>query len=139
MSAEQNKTVIKKLFDEIMNGRKFDAIKDVISPTFTHHGIPDAKGGPDGFREVMEQFTSAFPDMKINPEHIIADGDMVATRGHWTGTNNGSFMGMPATNKKVNVQFIDVWKIQDGKCQENWVQMDMVGMMQQIGMAPATA
>jgi len=139
MSAEQNKTVIKKLFDEIMNARKFDAIKDVISSNFTHHGIPNAKGGPDGFREVMEQFTSAFPDMKINLEHIIADGDMVATRGHWTGTNNGSFMGMPATNKKVNVQFIDVWKLKDGKCQENWVQMDMMGMMQQIGMAPATA
>jgi steroid delta-isomerase-like uncharacterized protein len=139
MSAEQNKTVIKKLFEQGMNERKFEMLKDIIGPDFINHGIPNANRGPEGFKEVLGQFLTGYPDMKINLENIIADGDMVATRGYWTGTNNGSFMGIPATGKKVKVDFIDVWKMLEGKCQENWVQMDMMGLMQQIGMAPATA
>lgn len=139
MANEENKNLIKQLFSECMNGRNFSMMDKIIAPDFKHHGIPNAKGGPEGFKETLSNFLEGFPDMKINVEHIIADGEMVATRGSWTGTNKGSFMGMPATGKQIRIEFIDVWKIQNGKCIENWVQMDMPGLMQQLGMMPATA
>jgi predicted ester cyclase len=75
--------------------------------------------------------------MQITVESIVADGDEVATRGYWTGTNKGSFMGMPSTGKKVKVPYVDWWKIQNGKFTENWVQMDMQVMFTQMGVMPA--
>jgi|SRR6185436_6875543 len=139
MANEENKNLIKQLFSECMNGRNFSLMDKIIAPGFINHGIPNAKTGPEGFKEILNQFLSGFPDMKINLEHVIGDGDMVATHGYWTGTHQGSFMGIPATGKQTRTEFIDVWKIQNGKCIENWVQMDMPGLMQQIGMMPATA
>ncbi len=139
MSTEQNKTIIKKLFEQVMNERRLDLTSEIIAPGFVNHGIANAKPGPEGFREVIGQFLEGYPDMKINLQQVISEGDTVATMGTWTGTNSGSFMGMPATGKKVQVGFADFWKIKDGKCIENWVQMDIAGLMQQTGMMPATA
>lgn len=139
MITDQNKKLIEQMFNEVMNGKDLSKVSKYIAPDFIHRGIPNAKGGPEGFTEVLQQFFSAFPDMRINVEHLLGDGDMVATRGHWTGTNKGSFMGMPATGKQVRVEFIDVWKLKDGMCVANWVQMDNAGMMQQLGLAPAMA
>jgi steroid delta-isomerase-like uncharacterized protein len=137
MATEQNKKLIEKLFTDAMNGRKLNVIDEVIAPGFTNHGIPNAKTGPAGFKEIIQQFIDAFPDMKIKVETIIAENDYVATNGYWTGTNKGSFMGMPASNKQVKVAYVDFWKIQNGKAVENWVQMDMAGMMVQTGAMPA--
>src|SRR5258705_13075291 len=109
MTPDQNKKLIQQLFGEAMNGRNLALIDNIIAPGFVNHGIPDAKPGPEGFKAVIQQFFDAFPDMGINQEHIIAEGDIVATRGYWTGTNNGSFMGMPPTGKQVRVEYADFW------------------------------
>lgn len=139
MATDQNKKVIEKLFTEVMNGKKLNLIDEIIAPSYANHGIPNAKKGPAGFKEIIQQFFDAFPDMKVTRESTVAEGDIVATRGYWTGTNKGSFMGMPSTGKKVRVNYADFWKVQNGKCVENWVTMDMVGMMAQLGVAPAYA
>ncbi len=131
MTTEYNKMLIEKVFNEVMNGRNMGSIEKFIAPGYVNHGIPNAKTGPAGFREIIQQFLDAFPDMKITMENIIAEGDMVATCGYWTGTNEGSFMGAPASGKQVKCAYIDFWKIQNGMCTENWVQMDMVGVMMQ--------
>src|SRR5690349_18274546 len=107
MTTDQNKKVIERLFSEGMNGRKFNVVDEVIASSFVNHGMPGSKTGPSGFRGILQQFLDAFPDMNIKLENIIAEGDMVATRGYWTGTNQGSFMGMPSTGKKVRVEFVD--------------------------------
>ncbi|HMD00629.1 MAG TPA: ester cyclase, partial [Ferruginibacter sp.] len=63
---------------------------------------------------------------------VAGDGDIVATRGEWTGTHSGDFMNTPATGKKVKVKYMDMWRLEDGKAVENWVQMDMPGLWQQL-------
>jgi len=133
MANDQNKKLIERMFNEVMNGRNFNELDQILTPGFINHGIPDVKPGPAGFKEALQQFLDGFPDMKINPENFIVDGDMVATRGYWTGTHKGSFMGIPGSGKQVRVDYIDLWKVQNGKCVENWVQMDMVGLMHQVG------
>jgi predicted ester cyclase len=136
MSTEQNKKTVQTLLTEGMNKRNYSIIDQVIAPGFVNHGIPNATKGPEGFKEIIRQFVDAFPDMNIHLEHIVAEGDQVATRGYWTGTNSGSFMGAPATGRKVRCEFVDFWTLQNGKCTENWVQMDMVGVMQQLELMP---
>ena len=139
MTSDQNKKLILQLFGEAMNGRNLALIDNLIAPGFINHGIPDAKPGPEGFKATIQQFFDAFPDMGIDVEQIIAEGDLVATRGYWTGTNKGSFMGMPPTNRKVRVDYADFWKIENDQCIENWVQMDIASVMQQLGGMSAPA
>ena len=136
MTAEQNKKLIERLFTEVMNGKNVELIDEIVAPSFSNHGIPNAKPGPSGFKEVVQQFITGFPDIQITIQQLVADGDTVATRGYWTGTNNGAFMGAPATGKQVRVDYIDWWKVENGKCAENWVQMDMPALMAQLGLQP---
>ena len=137
MSAEQNKEIIRKIFNEGMNNRNFSVADEYVSAEYVNYGIPGHRRGVEGFKEIIKQFLDAFPDMKITQEEIIADGDIVATRGYWEGTNEGSFMGMPATGKQVRVSYMDFWKLQNGKCMENQVQMDIAALMQQLGAMPS--
>lgn len=139
MKTEENKQLVKKIFNEAFNNRNLSAIDSLVGDTYVNRSMPGSNKGSAGLKEILQQFTGAFPDMKINVEHVIGDDNMVATHGYWTGTNQGSFMGMPATNKQVRIEYIDLWKIENGKAVENWVQMDMMGMMQQLGMMPQPA
>ena len=132
MTSEQNKKIIQRLFNEGMNERKFEVFDEIITETFLNHGMPDAKPGSQGFRDIVGQIINAFPDMKVIQQEVIAEGDTVATRGYWTGTHKAEFMGISATGRKVKAGFIDFWKLSNGKCIENWVQMDMPGVMQQL-------
>ncbi|HYV93557.1 MAG TPA: ester cyclase [Chitinophagales bacterium] len=137
MTPDQNKNLVQQMFTEVINGKNLDAAGKYIAPGFVNHGIPNATTGPDGFKEIVKQFTDGFPDMHVYQESLIAEGDTVVTRGYWTGTHKGNFMGIPGTGKQVRADYIDVWKIQNDKATENWVQMDMVGVMQQLGAMPA--
>jgi len=139
MANNENKKLVEQVFNEILNNRNLSLTDKLIGSNYVNHGFPDLKPGPAGFKQIVQQFLDGFPDMRIYVENIITDGDLVATRGYWTGTNKGSFMNMPSTGKKVRVEYIDFWKIQNGKAVENWVQMDMVGVMQQLGAMQPTA
>jgi steroid delta-isomerase-like uncharacterized protein len=79
-------------------------------------------------------FEAAFPDLRVHlGEVLAAEDDKVVTRSHWTGTHQGDFMGVPASGKAVDVNFIDIWRIEDGLLVESWVRMDFLSLMQQIG------
>jgi steroid delta-isomerase-like uncharacterized protein len=101
-----------------------------------NHDLPAPAPGPEGFKQVVGMFTESFPDMRIRLLDVIGEGDNVVTRGEWTGTHKGPFMGVPATGKSVTVKYIDIWRIDNGKAVENWVQMDFLGLMQQLGVVP---
>src|SRR5689334_9471613 len=132
MSAEQNKQSIIRLFTEGINKQNSEVVETVIGESYTNHGFPDTKPGVEGFKEVLKNFSSSFPDMQITQDEVIAEGDTVATRGRWKGTHTGNFMGLKPTGKQVEVGFADFWKFKNGKAVENWVQMDIMGLMHQL-------
>jgi predicted ester cyclase len=85
-------------------------------------------------------YISAFPDMRMEPQDVISDGDKVAVRVRVTGTNEGEFMGMPATGKSVDVQLIDILRLaDDGLVHEHWGVTDTLALMQQLGAIPDEA
>ena len=133
MSAENNKKLVERLFSEVIAGKNPGSMEQLISPKFAHHGVPNEKPGVEGFRDTLVAFQSAFPDLEVHAQQIVAEENGVATRGYMTGTNKGSFMGMPATNKQVRFDYMDWWQFEDGQAVENWVQMDMPAMMSQLG------
>lgn len=132
----ENKTLVKRVFEEILNNNNLKAADEVFHTDYTNYSMPAPQKGPEGFKQVIGMFRGAFPDMHITVEEIIAEGNKIATRGYWTGTHNGDFMGIAATNKSVKVPYIDMWVAENGRLKENWVQMDMVSCMQQLGVMP---
>ena len=135
MSAENNKATVHRIF-AAMNERNLGALDALMGPTYHNHNMPTPAPGPEGIKAVLGMFFEAFPDMNIKVEQAIGEDDTVATRGHFTGTHRGNFMGVPATGKAVRVEFVDVWRFEGGKAVENWVQMDNLGLMQQLGVVP---
>jgi steroid delta-isomerase-like uncharacterized protein len=139
MSAEQNKVIVERMFNEVINQRKSELFEELIAPTYVNYSMPTPTPGPEGLKQVLHMFYAAFPDMKITIHEVIAEGDSVASRGTWYGTHRGEFNGIPATGKQVAVDYIDIWRFKNGQAVENWVQMDMIGMLQQLGVMPTPA
>jgi steroid delta-isomerase-like uncharacterized protein len=91
----------------------------------------------EGFRQILAKFREALPDVHLTIEDEFADGDTVIQRISATGTHKGEFQGIPPTGKKVKVNGIHIWRFANGKAIENWVQLDALGLMQQLGAIPA--
>lgn len=139
MSTESNKAIIRRGFEEGINGQNLAIFEQLLAPTFINHSMPAPVPGPAGFLMVLGAFTAAFPDMRVTLEDVLGDGDKVATRGYFTGTHRGDFNGIPATGKTVKVGYTDIWHVENGQATENWVVMDIMGLMQQLGVIPAPA
>jgi len=137
MSTEENKTRLRRGFEEGMNQKQLDVFDELLAPNYVNYNMPAPAPGPAGFKQLIGMFHMAFPDMHITIEDEFGEGDKVGTRGYITGMHKGEFMGIPATNKPVKVTYIDLWRVENGKFVENWVQMDMLGLMQQLGVVPA--
>ena len=137
MSTEQNKALVRRIFEEGLNQNKPAVFDELIAPSYVNHDLPAPAPGVEGFKMVIGLFLSAFPDMRVTLEEELAEGNMVTTRGYFTGTHKGDFQGIPPTGKQVNVKYIDIWRVENGKLVENWVRLDELGMMQQLGIIPA--
>ena len=84
-------------------------------------------------------FRTAFPDLHVTLEAEFADGNYVFHRGYVTGTHQGEWQGIAPTGKQVKMKTLDIWRVANGKAVENWVQMDMLGLVQQPGVVPTPA
>jgi predicted ester cyclase len=134
--SEANKGLVRRVFEEGFGANGPAVLDQVIGPSYVNHSMPAPAPGAEGFKQVTAMFLAAFPDLRVVVEDTLAEGDKVASRGYFAGTHRGSFMGVAATGKPVHVAYIDVWRVADGKLVENWVQLDMLGLMQQLGVAP---
>jgi steroid delta-isomerase-like uncharacterized protein len=124
---------------EAMNNRNFEVLPQYLAPSYTNHSMPMPMNGPEGMKAVLSMFFAAFPDMHVTVQDVAVEGNVAFGRGYWTGTHRGDFNGIPATGKQVKVEFIDCWHFANGKATDNWVQMDNLGMMVQLGVIPAPA
>jgi predicted ester cyclase len=118
-SAEE---LLERLFTEGMNGGNDTVVDEVLAEDYTNHSF--GANGRDAMKGVIGGFRSAFPDIQITIDERIVVGDRAAQRGHFTGTHEGEFAGMPGTGKHVTVQFMDWWVMRDGLLADNWVVMD---------------
>lgn len=135
--SRKNKQLLRRLFEEGMNDGNTAVIDELVAPGYVNHDFPLPVVGADGFKQIVSIFRGGFPDIKVTIEEEFEDGDKVGSRGTFSGTHKGEFMGVPPTNKAVNIKYLDLWTVKDGKLQENWVQMDMMGLMQQLGVVPS--
>ena len=137
MSAEENKAVIRRWI-EAYNERDLEAEAEVLAPDYVAH-VPAAPGpleGLESWRQFSGSFAEAFPDIRLTVEEIFSEGDLVAARVAFRGTHRGEFQGIPPTGKEVAFTSIEVNRVVGGKVEEHWVELDLLGLMQQLGAIP---
>jgi len=96
--------------------------------------VPTGREAPKQLTTVLR---SAFPDFKATINDLIAEGDKVVIHMTWNGTQQGEFMGIPPTGKRISVGIFDILRIAEGQIVEHWGLMDRMAMMQQLGVIPA--
>lgn len=135
MSTTEHKALVRRFVEEVVGEHNLQVLDQILAPEFRTN-FPGPEPGPAGFKRSMAALFQGFPDVQARSENVIAEGDKVCTYGRWTGTHEGEFQGIPPTGKRVQVSYSDIWRIQNGRIVENTVQMDFLGLMQQLGVAP---
>ena len=137
MSTEENKAVVRRFYEEVVNQKKRAVLDEVFDLNLVDHfAPPGTPGGLEGARQTLGMFLSAFPDLHFTVEDLIAEEDEVVARVTMSGTQQGAFMGIPPTGKHVTITGIDINRFINDKSVEHWVEMDTLGMMQQLGVIP---
>jgi steroid delta-isomerase-like uncharacterized protein len=135
MSKEVNLATLAK-FAEAVNTGKFDLFNEVVSiENIDHDPAHGQVPGPEGYRAFFSKLRSAFPDLSVTLETMVADDESIAIAYTLTGTQSGSFMGIAPTGKKMKIRGMQISKFKDGKMVERWGSSDELGMLQQLGVA----
>ena len=134
MSLEQNKSLVLRYVEQVLNEGKFEAFKDLLSPNYRRHITPAAAPlTAEEQKKRLSGIRAAVPDIHLTVEDVIAEGDRVAFRMTLQGTHQGTFQGIAPTNKKVTVSALDVVAIENGRISEHWGGPDMLAILQQLG------
>src|ERR1700722_7264363 len=137
-TSENNKAVIRKFLEEVINQNRMDRATDLVVEDFVElDPLPGQRQGREGLKEVLGMMRAAFPDIHWAVEEMVGEGDKVVTRFTWTGTHRGSFMGIPATGKSVSVKGVVIDQLEGGKMSNSRILMDSLGMLQQLGVGPS--
>jgi steroid delta-isomerase-like uncharacterized protein len=128
---------LRRFFD-LINSGDLDGFLELFAQDYVEHeAVGDLPSTREGTKQLFMMMRTGFPDMNWEPEDIIADREKAVARVRFTGTNDGEFMGMPATGKSVSVQVIDIVRFgDDGLAREHWGIFDQMSMLAQLGAVP---
>ena len=149
MSTEENKAIVRNLFEEMFNKGNVSVVDQLVAPNIVDHfdfptNVPlpaEFQLSLEGLKQFVSQFRTTFPDLHYTVELQIAEGDLVVTRATARGTHKGEyrgleFKGIPPTGKQVTWTQTSIDRIVNGKIVESWLNEDAVSRLQQIGALP---
>lgn len=133
--SEQNKSVMRRLVEELWNKGDLSLADQFFTPNYTHHdpATPDFGRGPESEKKRASLYRTAFPDLRLTIENIISEGDTVMARWSCHGTHKGDLGGIAPTGKRIDLTGVSVARLSGGKLAEGWVSWDALGMLQQLG------
>jgi steroid delta-isomerase-like uncharacterized protein len=137
MATEENKALLRR-FIELWNTGNVAAADEFVSADLVDHSLPPGlPPGLAGFKLLVGGFRAAFPDLRITIDHLMAQGDKAAARVTFCGTQRGEFQGIPATGKSFTMGAIGILRFKEGEVVEHWATLDLLGLLTQLGVAPA--
>jgi steroid delta-isomerase-like uncharacterized protein len=130
--------VARRFYEEMNNGRKLELAEDLFTPDHVMHDPQVPCGpGPAGIAEVVRTYQEGV-DGHWEIEEIFSAGDRVVVRWTGSGTHKAELNGIPATGRKVRVDAITIHRMADNRIAETWEVWDTLGLLQQIGVVPAS-
>ncbi len=137
MSIEQNKSIVRRWVEDGWNKQNTALIDELYTPNFYQHETgPETVTNREALKPFVAGYLSAFPDLHFTIEDLIAEGDKVTWRFKATGTNKGSLMGAPASGKAATITGIIIFRLEDSRMAEAWLNLDVLGLLQQVGLMP---
>ncbi len=130
-----NKAVVERMFDEIINQGRLELIDELFDPEFqsvTSQGTLDR----DAFKDYVRMWRTGFPDVHCEVGDFVVEGDKVAWSVRATGTHTGDFPGIPATGRSVDFESLNIGEFRDGRAYRHKLVQDMVTMLVQLGVMP---
>ena len=136
---QANKQLIRDFVEQVKNRRQLGKLGEYFAADYREHNETVASFGPalEGYRNFLGHLFAAVPDDKVDIELITAEGDLVSYRATESGTHKAEFLGIPATQRSATWTEIQFFRIADGKVVEHWVDVDIYGWFQQLGVIPS--
>jgi len=133
-ATEENKAIVMRFNKEFIEGGDMQAFNEIIAEDLVNQTVPPGVSkGPEGVIFFFNHFLKpAFPDLTVQIHDQLAEGDKVTTRKSFHATHKGDFLGIPASNKTVVMDVIDIIRIANGKIAEHWGVLDMQSVIMQI-------
>lgn len=137
MSVEQNRTLYRRWFEEVVNLGKVELADELLADDYRAH-FPDMPQplGAEEHKQLLQMFRSAFTGWQERVDSVVAENDRVVLWYTGTGTHTGDFQGIPPTGRMVTVTGVDMGRIEDGRIAEVWASYDALGLLQQLGAMP---
>jgi predicted ester cyclase len=138
MSIEDNKRVVASFVEVCQNQHNLAFADEVFHPEFVNHYAPEGRpfqvdhAPMEHFKRFYGLLLQAFPDASMQIDEQIAERDLVTTRKTLRGTHRGEIWGLPATGNRVEWEFIDIFRVRDGKLVEHWTHMDFEALRAQM-------
>jgi steroid delta-isomerase-like uncharacterized protein len=136
-SIEENKARSRRFIAEVIQRRNFDAIDELVALDVVDHSAhPGQAAGREGYKQSVEMLLGAFPGAEVKIEDMLAEGDEVAVRWTLRGRHEGPLLDLPATGRPITFTGIVISRYRGGVIAEEWMQWDMLGLLQQLGAVP---
>ena len=132
---DKNKQIVQTYFDEVWNNGNVDVLDELLSTEYINHtpSTPNPPKGATGLKPIVRAIRKGFPDLHYEIQEIMATNDRVVARVVMTGTQSDTLFGIPPTGKRIEVNQINIEKIESGRIVEHWRVTDELSMMQQLG------
>lgn len=134
MSAEDNKSLVHRYVEQILNLGNMAVADELLAPNYKRYISPTAAPlTAEVQKQRLAGIRAAFPDWKLTIEDMIEQGDRVAFRATVRGTHQGAFQSIAPTGKQVTVSALDIVRIENGKFVEHWGGPDVLNLLLQLG------
>jgi steroid delta-isomerase-like uncharacterized protein len=128
----KNKAIAARVFEEIFNQGRFEVANEIYSPDFKNHGLHSTADLKED-QEAVHAEKKAFPDLRMQVERLVAEGDWVAALWVFRGTHSAAgYAGLPATGTPIEMKGITIWRIVDSKIQDEWSSFDELNAYAQV-------
>jgi steroid delta-isomerase-like uncharacterized protein len=136
---ETNKDIVQR-YRQAHNTNHLDLLDAIVAEDLiSHNMLPGVPKGREGGKMVHQTVIASCPDLQTTTEDLFAQNDKVVERWSMIMTHTGQpFLGAPASGNRVQVTGTSIYRIKDGKIVEHWADMDFLGVLQQLGLAPAS-
>lgn len=132
--AEGRRLTHYRIFNEVLNGRNLELLPQLCTQEYVYHGPGGLKlEGIDQLRGMIEGYFTAFPDMHMEVEQRVVEGNLISTRWRVTGTHDGPLDGIEPTGRKIDIGGQVIMRFEGTKVAEEWEFFDELAMLKQVG------
>src|SRR5262245_29678772 len=141
VDVERNKSIARRWSEELWGQGNLAVADEIIAPDYERHdpGDPFPAHGPEDVKRIVTMLRGMLPDLRIEVEQMVGEGDFVVSRYTATGTDTVGFMGMPPTGKSIRTAAMQMFRFANGKIVESWAVRDDLGTLKQLGFGPPPA